>query len=81
MDVELFTMMGIWLFLFSLGSHGYKVDYFCVNRPLKNSDISLMDDNLNEWGEEETSDTKRFKVSRAMLHISLLMRQIKHFNK
>lgn len=44
--------------------------YFSENRPLKNcSDISLMDDNQNEWGEEEPSDTKRFRVSRAALHI------------
>lgn len=42
--------------------------YFAENRPLKNcSDISLMDDNQNEWGEEEPSDTKRFRVSRATL--------------
>lgn len=40
-------------------------------RPLKNSsDISLMDDNLNEWGEEETSDTKRFRSEvQAMLEL------------
>uniref|UniRef100_A0AAZ3QJZ2 Neurogenic locus notch homolog protein 1 n=1 Tax=Oncorhynchus tshawytscha TaxID=74940 RepID=A0AAZ3QJZ2_ONCTS len=31
-------------------------------KPLKNlSDISLMDDNQNEWGEEEPSDAKRFR--------------------
>lgn len=42
------------------------MSYFSENRPLKNcSDISLMDDNQNEWGEEEPSDTKRFRVSRA----------------
>uniref|UniRef100_A0A8C1LGW8 Neurogenic locus notch homolog protein 1 n=1 Tax=Cyprinus carpio TaxID=7962 RepID=A0A8C1LGW8_CYPCA len=40
-------------------------------RPLKNcSDISLMDDNQNEWGEEEPSDTKRFRVKeQAMLDL------------
>ncbi|KAI7812466.1 neurogenic locus notch homolog protein 1b [Triplophysa rosa] len=39
-------------------------------RPLKNSDISLMDDNLNEWGEEETMDTKHFKSEvQAMLDL------------
>lgn len=36
---------------------------FCHFRPLKNSDISLMDDNQNEWGEDEPVDTKRFRVS------------------
>lgn len=36
---------------------------FFYYRPLKSSDISLMDDNQNEWGEEESSDTKRFRVS------------------
>ncbi len=47
------------------------MDYFSKNRPLKNcSDISLMDDNQNEWGEEEPSDTKRFRVSRAT-HLTL----------
>uniref|UniRef100_A0A1A7Y6I2 Delta-like protein n=2 Tax=Iconisemion striatum TaxID=60296 RepID=A0A1A7Y6I2_9TELE len=31
-------------------------------KPLKNtSDISLMDDNQNEWGEDEPSDAKRFR--------------------
>uniref|UniRef100_A0A3B3VI03 Neurogenic locus notch homolog protein 1 n=1 Tax=Poecilia latipinna TaxID=48699 RepID=A0A3B3VI03_9TELE len=32
-------------------------------KPLKNtSDISLMDDNPNEWGEDEPADVKRFKL-------------------
>uniref|UniRef100_A0A673LM42 Neurogenic locus notch homolog protein 1 n=1 Tax=Sinocyclocheilus rhinocerous TaxID=307959 RepID=A0A673LM42_9TELE len=40
-------------------------------RPLKNcSDISLMDDTQNEWGEEEPSDTKRFRSEeQAMLDL------------
>uniref|UniRef100_A0A8C1M817 Neurogenic locus notch homolog protein 1 n=1 Tax=Cyprinus carpio TaxID=7962 RepID=A0A8C1M817_CYPCA len=40
-------------------------------RPLKNcSDISLMDDSQNEWGEEEPSDTKRFRSEeQAMLDL------------
>uniref|UniRef100_A0A4W4H7B4 Neurogenic locus notch homolog protein 1 n=1 Tax=Electrophorus electricus TaxID=8005 RepID=A0A4W4H7B4_ELEEL len=37
-------------------------------KPLKNSDISLMDDNQNEWGEEEQTDTKRFR-EQAMLSL------------
>lgn len=69
-----------WVFFHLVLGHKHQVykvlkeclmGHFCVNRPLKNSDISLMDDNLNEWGEEETLDTKHFKVSRATLHISL----------
>lgn len=36
---------------------------FSPYRPLKNSDISLMDDNQNEWGEDEPADAKRFRVS------------------
>uniref|UniRef100_A0A3P8X825 Neurogenic locus notch homolog protein 1 n=1 Tax=Esox lucius TaxID=8010 RepID=A0A3P8X825_ESOLU len=40
-------------------------------KPLKNSsDISLMDDNQNEWGEEEPSDTKRLRFEeQAMLDL------------
>lgn len=38
--------------------------WFCSQRPLKNaSDGTLMDDNQNEWGDEETLDTKKFRVS------------------
>uniref|UniRef100_A0AAR2IKU9 Neurogenic locus notch homolog protein 1 n=1 Tax=Pygocentrus nattereri TaxID=42514 RepID=A0AAR2IKU9_PYGNA len=39
-------------------------------KPLKNSDISLMDDNQNKWGEEEPTDTKRFRFEeQAMLDL------------
>ena len=31
------------------------------SRPLKNSDINLMDDTHTEWGEEEP-DSRRFRV-------------------
>lgn len=31
---------------------------------MKNSDINLMDDNQNEWGDEDP-DCQRFRVSRA----------------
>lgn len=32
------------------------------NRPMKNSDINLMDDNQNEWDNED-SDCRRFRVN------------------
>lgn len=36
---------------------------FSYLRPLKNAaDGSLMDDNQNEWGDEESSESKRFRV-------------------
>uniref|UniRef100_A0AAY4DVP4 Neurogenic locus notch homolog protein 1 n=1 Tax=Denticeps clupeoides TaxID=299321 RepID=A0AAY4DVP4_9TELE len=40
-------------------------------KPLKNSsDMSLMDDNQNEWGDEEPSDIKRFRFEeQAMLDL------------
>ena len=31
------------------------------NRPMKNSDINLMDDNQNEWGDDDP-DCRRFRV-------------------
>ena len=38
--------------------------FLFFQRPLKNaSDGTLMDDNQNEWGDEETLDTKKFRVS------------------
>lgn len=50
--------------LFGDGEHSSTFDgNFSHFRPLKNSSISLMDDNQNEWGEEEPVDAKRFRVS------------------
>lgn len=41
--------------------------YFLLHeRPLKNSDISLMDDMPTEWGEDEPTDATRFKVQRKL---------------
>lgn len=42
---------------------GFLLGFLLHHRPLKNtSDISLMDDNQNEWGEDEPSDAKRSRV-------------------
>lgn len=42
------------------------------NRPMKNSDINLMDDNQNEWGEEDP-DCRRFRVRLAIWNIWFLV--------
>lgn len=36
------------------------------NRPMKHSDMNLMDDNQNEW-EDEDPECKRFRVRRVFL--------------
>lgn len=45
------------------GARVFLLEFLLYHRPLKNiSDISLMDDTQNEWGEDEPSDAKRIRV-------------------
>lgn len=53
----------------------HRVFFFLLyRRPLKNtSDISLMDDAQNEWGDDEPSDAKRFRVRRKHIIIIIII--------
>lgn len=60
----------------SSGVQGFLLGFLLHHRPLKNiSDISLMDDTQNEWGEDEPSDAKRIRVRKQKhsMPVELLM--------